>query len=74
MKDKSGSMKAEGESSVPETPETPRVAGDLPMGIECRRCGCRHFHVIYTRPREGGVIVRLRECRHCGLRRMTRER
>jgi transcriptional regulator NrdR family protein len=53
--------------------------GDKPMnsapskgGIECPRCGCRHFRVVYTRPRNN-AIVRLRECRHCGRRVLTRE-
>ena len=39
-------------------------------GLECRQCGCRHFHVVYTRAAWGGRIQRRRECRHCG-RRMT---
>ena len=42
-------------------------------GLECRRCGCRHFYVIYTRPRDG-CIVRLKECRNCGKRMTTWER
>ena len=41
-------------------------------GLVCRRCGCRHFDVVYTRPREG-FILRLRECRNCGRRIVTRE-
>jgi len=43
-------------------------------GIECPRCGCRHFRVVYTRPAQGGRIVRRRECRHCGRRITTYER
>jgi len=39
-------------------------------GLECPRCGCRHFHVLYTRAAIGGRILRRRECRYCG-RRMT---
>jgi hypothetical protein len=35
-------------------------------GLECRKCGCKHFRVIYTRPALGGRLVRRRECRHCG--------
>jgi len=42
-------------------------------GLTCRKCGCRHFRVIYTRPTWGGRILRRRECRHCGQRIMTRE-
>jgi transcription elongation factor Elf1 len=49
-----------------------RAADRLDRGIECLRCGCRHFWVVYTRPRNN-VIVRLRECRHCGKRLLTRE-
>ena len=43
-------------------------------GLECRECGCKHFKVIYTRPCQGGQLVRRRECRHCGRRMTTRER
>lgn len=39
-------------------------------GLECPRCGCRHFHVLYTRAAIGGRILRRRECRHC-VRRVT---
>jgi len=42
-------------------------------GIECPRCGCKHFTVIYTRPTEGLRIRRRRECRHCGRRITTYE-
>ena len=43
------------------------------LGLECRKCGCRHFLVIYTRRAFGGRIVRRRECRHCGKRMTTLE-
>jgi len=43
-------------------------------GLICRRCGCGHFRVIYTRPALGGRIVRRRECRHCGKRLITWEK
>ena len=42
-------------------------------GLACRKCGCRHFRVVYTRPGPD-TIRRLRECRHCGRRVMTTER
>jgi transcriptional regulator NrdR family protein len=42
-------------------------------GLECPRCGCKHFHVIYTRPTDHGRIRRRRECRHCGRRITTYE-
>jgi transcriptional regulator NrdR family protein len=43
-------------------------------GLQCQRCGCRHFHVIYTRRASGEKLVRRRECRHCGTRVTTCER
>lgn len=43
-------------------------------GLECPRCGCRHFKVVYTRPGGEGAIQRRRECRHCGWRCTTREK
>lgn len=45
-----------------------------PRGLECPRCGCRHFRVIYTRAAWGGRIMRRRQCRHCGRRVTTSER
>lgn len=42
-------------------------------GLECRKCGCRHFIVDHTR-RANGMIVRYRRCRHCGQRMTTCER
>ncbi len=42
-------------------------------GLVCRKCGCRHFFVVYTRKVSGG-IRRSRECRHCGKRIITTER
>jgi len=43
-------------------------------GLECPRCGCRHFRVLYTRRAWGGRILRRRECRHCGRRMTTYEK
>jgi len=43
-------------------------------GLECPRCGCRHFRVLYTRRAIGGRILRRRECRHCGRRMTTHEK
>ena len=45
-----------------------------PRGLRCPRCGCGHFHVVYTRAAAGGAIRRRRECRHCGRRLTTTER
>lgn len=43
-------------------------------GLVCRSCGCRHFLVVYTRPKANGGIMRRRQCRHCGRRIVTWER
>jgi len=42
-------------------------------GLVCRKCGCRHFRVIYTRPQADGRIKRSRQCRNCGRRMVTWE-
>jgi len=55
-----------------EKPPWPPI-GLPPGGLVCRGCGCRHFHVLYTRPKVGHIL-RLRECRNCGKRISTRER
>ena len=61
-------------SAKPEKPPVPTDPSPAapPRGLECRACGCRHFEVLYTRPRPGG-IMRVRQCRHCGRRMITRE-
>ena len=41
-------------------------------GIECRKCGCRHFETART-VRLPGQIRRERVCRHCGHRVFTVE-
>lgn len=52
------------------TAETkPQVA----TGLECRKCGCRHFMVDHTR-KINRMIIRYRRCRHCGKRMTTCER
>ncbi len=43
-------------------------------GLTCRKCGHRHFRVIYTRAAHGAKIVRRRACCHCGTRITTWER
>ena len=43
-------------------------------GLECPKCGCRHFRTVKTRPRQGRYIYRRRECRHCGKMVTTTER
>ena len=49
---------------------SPGEDGSLAKGA-CRRCGCKHFRVVCTRPTWGGPIMRRRECRHCGKRMTT---
>jgi len=46
---------------------------DPEVGIRCRRCGCRHLRVLYTRPTIKGRLLRRRECRNCGYRMTTYE-
>ncbi len=41
-------------------------------GLVCRKCGCRHFHVIYRKAVKDG-FRRLQSCRHCGHRISTME-
>jgi hypothetical protein len=55
--------------SAPPSRDPPR-----PAGLECRNCGCRHFHVIETWQLVNGAIRRRRECRHCHWRVTTVER
>ena len=43
------------------------------MGLECRKCGCRHFQVDHTR-KINHMVIRYRRCRHCGQRMTTCER
>ncbi len=42
-------------------------------GIECPKCGCRHFYTTHTEPLGDGRIRRRKECRHCGRRIVTYE-
>ena len=42
-------------------------------GLECRKCGCRHFYVNHTR-KMNRMIIRYRRCRNCGQRMTTCER
>lgn len=42
-------------------------------GLECPKCGCRHFLTLRTEPRKWGILRR-KACRHCGHRVTTRER
>jgi len=42
-------------------------------GLECRKCGCRHFYVDNTR-KVNRMIIRYRRCRNCGQRMTTCER
>jgi transcriptional regulator NrdR family protein len=43
------------------------------LGIQCPRCGCRHFHTTNTEPLRDGRIRRRKACRHCGRKVVTFE-
>ena len=53
-------------------PPLPEESGER-LGLECRRCGCRHFFVDNTR-KVSRMIIRYRRCRNCGQRVTTCER
>lgn len=53
------------------TPAPPEMQST--RGIECRRCGCRHFLTVWTKPIADGSVRRRRECRHCGHEMTTKE-
>jgi transcriptional regulator NrdR family protein len=42
-------------------------------GLTCPKCGCKHFEVVYTRPKPQR-IMRRRECRHCHNKIVTFEK
>ena len=42
-------------------------------GIECPKCGCRHFHTTHTEPLRDGRIRRRKVCRHCNRKIVTFE-
>ena len=51
-----------------------RNGSDGDKGLTCRKCGCKHFRVIYTREHYESSMRRRRECRHCGYRITTLEK
>lgn len=56
-----------------EERRTFQLPGHGPDGIECPKCGCRHFwSVTHTVPKTG-MVHRRRECRHCGWKIQTAE-
>jgi hypothetical protein len=61
------------ESSSNQEARGCQASGGVNRGLVCRKCGSRHFLVVYTRPRDG-CIVRSRKCRNCGTRMITWER
>lgn len=46
---------------------------ELPRGLICPKCGCRHFEVVKI-VHAVGYLRRRRACRHCGRRVTTSER
>lgn len=57
----------------PVRPEAIQEPASVANGIECPRCGCHHFYVVWIRHRDSRII-RKRECRHCGRAIVTTER
>lgn len=43
-----------------------KKSADHNRGLQCSKCGSRHFWVVQTRSAGGGKVIRRRECRHCG--------
>jgi len=56
-----------------DAPSSLQIQGGGRRGLECPKCGCGHFAVIYTRPVRDNRLMRRRECRHCGRRITTYE-
>lgn len=52
---------------LPDAPPAPEQPG-----LECPKCGCRHFYVVRTM-QTARSIRRYRECRYCGRRVVTTE-
>jgi transcriptional regulator NrdR family protein len=43
------------------------------VGIQCPKCGCRHFFTTHTEPLRDGRIRRRKRCRHCDRKIITYE-
>jgi hypothetical protein len=54
--------------------DPPPPSPQPPAGIECRKCGCTHWYVVWVDRRKDGRVVRRRACRHCGHQITTSER
>ena len=53
--------------------DDPSARKPAQRGIECPRCGCRHFYTTHTEPLADGRIRRRKACRHCGRKIVTFE-
>lgn len=62
------------DSGVANLPPRQEPDEPPPVGLSCRRCGCRDLRVLYTRAKHDDKIVRRRQCRNCGARLTTTER
>ena len=62
-----------GQAEMTLNPESLAANSADRRGLECPKCGCKHFIVIYTRGAAGGKLIRRRECRHCGRRTILSE-
>jgi len=62
------------QETADETPVSRETGQTDKRGLECPKCGCRHFRVLHTRSVTPSRIRRRRECRNCGRRVTTYER
>ncbi len=59
---------------ITDPPNQPPIEPGSPLaGLECPRCGCKHFWVLNVK-RKPRRIIRYRECRHCGRKMTTVEK
>jgi len=70
---KRSSEPAEGRETWDPTTHPEHSRREDKRGLECRKCGCRHFFVDNT-PRAGKMIIHYRRCRNCGQPMTTCER
>lgn len=53
--------------------QSTKIEPKVYRGLECPKCGCRHFWTVHTLPRTK-CVVRRRQCRHCGWVVRTQEK
>lgn len=55
------------------TRDHPKAEKEFEAGLECKKCGCRHFYVDRTK-KAMHKKIRYVHCRNCGTRHVTIER